>query len=75
MALTLVYGTLLVTATLYVTFAGADFGAGFWNLICVRDPASRRLIEASVTPVWESNHVWLIFILVVLWTGFSEAFA
>ena len=75
MALTLVYGTLLVTATLYVTFAGADFGAGFWNLICVRDPASRRLIEASVTPVWESNHVWLIFGLVLFFTGFPSASA
>jgi cytochrome bd ubiquinol oxidase subunit II len=73
MAVTLVYGALLVTATLYVTFGGADFGAGFWNLLSARDPASRRLIEESVTPVWESNHVWLIFGLVLFFTGFPQA--
>lgn len=75
MALTLVYGALLVTATLYVTFGGADFGAGFWNLLSARDPASRRLIDASVTPVWESNHVWLVFGLVLFFTAFPSASA
>ncbi|WP_127502392.1 cytochrome d ubiquinol oxidase subunit II [Actinoplanes solisilvae] len=75
MAVTLVYGALLVTATLYVTFGGADFGAGFWNLLSARDPASRKLIDESVTPVWESNHVWLVFGLVLFFTGFPAASA
>jgi cytochrome d ubiquinol oxidase subunit II len=65
-------------ATLYAVFGGADFGAGFWDLIAgnaERGKRPRTLIERSLTPVWEANHVWLIFILVVLWTAFPEAFA
>jgi cytochrome bd ubiquinol oxidase subunit II len=64
-------------ATLYALFGGADFGAGFWDLIAGDAEQGRRprsLIERSLTPVWEANHVWLIFILVVLWTAFPEAF-
>ncbi|GAA2601140.1 cytochrome d ubiquinol oxidase subunit II [Winogradskya consettensis] len=75
MTATLVAVALLVTATLYVTFGGADFGAGFWNLLAARDPGARRLIAASVTPVWESNHVWLVFGLVLFFTGFPAASA
>ena len=65
-------------ATLYALFGGADFGAGFWDLIAgdaEKGKRPRALIERSLTPVWEANHVWLIFILVVLWTAFPEAFA
>lgn len=65
-------------ATLYAVFGGADFGAGFWDLIAggaEKGERPRALIERSLTPVWEANHVWLIFILVVLWTSFPEAFA
>jgi cytochrome d ubiquinol oxidase subunit II len=64
-------------ATLYAVFGGADFGAGLWDLIAGDAAKGRRpraLIERSLTPVWEANHVWLIFILVVLWTAFPEAF-
>jgi cytochrome d ubiquinol oxidase subunit II len=64
-------------ATLYALFGGADFGAGLWDLIAgdaERGERPRALIERSLTPVWEANHVWLIFILVVLWTAFPEAF-
>ncbi len=64
-------------ATLYAVFGGADFGAGFWDLIAggaEKGARPRALIERSLTPVWEANHVWLIFILVVLWTAFPEAF-
>src|SRR5690349_5097458 len=62
----------------YAIFAGADFGAGFWDLIAggaERGERPRALVDHSIGPVWEANHVWLIFALVVLWTGFSEAFA
>ncbi|HXR31692.1 MAG TPA: cytochrome d ubiquinol oxidase subunit II [Solirubrobacterales bacterium] len=64
-------------ATLYAVFGGADFGAGFWDLSAggaEKGERPRALIERSLTPVWEANHVWLIFILVVLWTAFPEAF-
>jgi cytochrome bd ubiquinol oxidase subunit II len=68
---------LWVGATCYALFGGADFGAGFWDLIAgdaERGERPRALIQRSLTPVWEANHVWLIFILVVLWTAFPEAF-
>ena len=64
-------------ATLYAVFGGADFGAGFWSLVSgsgERGARARRLIDRAIGPVWEANHVWLIFILVVLWTAFSPAF-
>ena len=68
---------LWVGATLYAVFGGADFGGGFWDLIAgdaEKGERPRALIQRSLTPVWEANHVWLIFILVVLWTAFPEAF-
>lgn len=64
-------------ATLYAVFGGADFGGGFWDLIAgdaKKGERPRARIQRSLTPVWEANHVWLIFILVVLWTAFPEAF-
>src|SRR5215467_14575477 len=64
--------------TAYALFAGADFGAGFWDLIAggaQRGERPRALIDHSIGPVWEANHVWLIFTLVIMWTAFSEAFA
>ena len=75
-----VFVILCAGATLYATFGGADFGAGVWQLLASREaPARRERIDARVAhslgPVWEANHVWLIFTLVVLWTGFPEAFA
>jgi cytochrome d ubiquinol oxidase subunit II len=64
--------------TIYAVFGGADFGAGFWDLVAGGEQRGRRpraLIDAAIAPVWEANHVWLIFSLVVLWTGFPRAFA
>jgi cytochrome bd ubiquinol oxidase subunit II len=75
---TIVAIAMFVGVTLYALFAGADFGGGFWDLLAgdaERGAAPRDLIERSVGPVWEANHVWLIFVLVVLWTGFPHAFA
>jgi cytochrome bd ubiquinol oxidase subunit II len=63
--------------TAYVVFGGADFGAGFWSLVAGggdRGRRARELIDWAIGPVWEANHVWLIFVLVVLWTAFSAAF-
>lgn len=62
---------------LYAVFGGADFGSGFWDLTAggaERGGPVRRLVDHSIGPVWEANHVWLIFILVYLWTGFPRAF-
>jgi cytochrome d ubiquinol oxidase subunit II len=69
---------LWVGATAYALFGGADFGGGFWDLVAggaERGERPRGLIQRSLTPVWEANHVWLIFILVVLWTAFPPAFS
>jgi cytochrome d ubiquinol oxidase subunit II len=74
---TVVAAVLFTGVLLYALFGGADFGAGFWDLTAggvERGRAPRALIDASVGPVWEANHVWLIFILVVLWTSFPPAF-
>jgi cytochrome d ubiquinol oxidase subunit II len=69
---------LWVGATFYALFGGADFGGGFWDLIAggpERGERPRDVIQRSLTPVWEANHVWLIFVLVVLWTAFPPAFS
>src|SRR3954462_7414480 len=69
---------LLLAALAYAVFAGADFGAGLWDLSAggaERGERPRAAIDASIGPVWEANHVWLIFIFVVLWTSFPEAYA
>ena len=66
-----------IAVTCYALFGGADFGAGFWDLVAGparRGDKQRRLIEHSIGPVWEANHVWLIFVLVVMWTGFPGLF-
>src|SRR3984957_19904116 len=69
---------LLASVTLYAVFGGADFGAGLWDLLAgttARGRAPRNLIDESITPVWEANHVWLVFDLVIFWTAFPRAFA
>ena len=68
---------LLAGVTMYAVFGGADFGAGLWSLLAgggERGRRPRQMIDSAIGPVWEANHVWLIFVLVVLWTGFSPAF-
>jgi cytochrome d ubiquinol oxidase subunit II len=68
---------LMVGIVAYALFAGADFGAGFWDLFAggaERGRKPRAVAQHAIGPVWEANHVWLIFCLVVLWTAFSEAF-
>jgi cytochrome d ubiquinol oxidase subunit II len=72
-----VAGVMVFGITLYAWSGIADFGAGFWDLTAGGGRQGRRvrsLIDEVVTPVWEANHVWLIFILVFFWTGFGKAF-
>jgi cytochrome bd ubiquinol oxidase subunit II len=69
---------LFVGVVAYAVLGGADYGAGFWDLTAGgaehgREP--RHLVDQSLAPVWEANHVWLVFCLVMLWTGFPVAFA
>lgn len=69
---------LWIGVTLYAVFGGADFGAGFWALVAgtgERGRRARELVDWSIGAVWEANHVWLIFVLVVLWTSFPTAFS
>ena len=68
---------LLLGLTAYVVLGGADFGAGFWDLTAGgadRGARVRGMVKRSMAPVWEANHVWLIFVLVVFWTCFPQAF-
>ena len=67
-AANLVAGVIVIGITLYAWSGIADFGAGFWDLIAGGKAAAggaRALIDEVITPVWEANHVWLIYILVV----------
>src|SRR5215468_298197 len=61
----------------YAVLGSADFGAGLWDLTAggsARGGRVRGMIERSMAPVWEANHVWLIFVLVIVWTAFPVAF-
>ena len=61
----------------YAVLGGADFGAGFWDLTAGGDARGGRvrgMVQRSMSPVWEANHVWLIFVLVTVWTAFPVAF-
>lgn len=69
---------MFLAVTLYAVFAGADFGTGVWDLMAgnaTKGAPMRRLIDRALGPVWEANHVWLIFVLVLLWSGFPRPFA
>ena len=64
--------------TAYGVLGGADFGAGFWSLLAGRRDERGKPVRDhahhAIGPVWEANHVWLIFVLVVCWTGYPTAF-
>ncbi len=69
---------ILIGITAYVVLAGADFGAGFWTLVPggghTSPAAIRDHARHAMGPVWEANHVWLVFVLVVCWTAYPVAF-
>lgn len=73
-----VAAVMFAAVTLYAVFAGADFGTGLWDILAgnaKKGAPMRRLIDRALGPVWEANHVWLIFVLVLLWSGFPRPFA
>jgi cytochrome d ubiquinol oxidase subunit II len=72
-----VFALLLIALILYAVLGGADFGAGVWefNTALQASERERTLLYRAIGPVWEANHVWLIFALVVLQTAFPRAFS
>lgn len=77
MIVDLVSALFWLVVTAYALTGGADFGGGTWDLLAGGDrrgAEARALIDRSIAPVWEANHVWLVIVLVVLWTGFPPAF-
>ena len=68
---------ILLSLILYALMGGADFGGGMWNLLAVgpRAARQRKAIAEAIGPIWEANHVWLILVVVLLFTGFPSGFA
>jgi cytochrome bd ubiquinol oxidase subunit II len=77
MTATVVAWVLVLAVAAYACGGGVDYGAGFWDLFAggaERGERPRRLIDHAIAPVWEVNNVWLVFVLVVMWTGFPIYF-
>lgn len=70
-------GFILAALTFYALMGGADYGGGVWDLFAtgVRAKQQRELIAEAIGPIWEANHVWLILVIVILFTAFPSAFA
>jgi len=70
-------GVLLAALVIYSLLGGADYGAGFWDLMCSgpRRQDQRDLIARAIQPVWETNHIWLILVVVLTFSGFPIAFS
>jgi cytochrome d ubiquinol oxidase subunit II len=68
---------MVVALVIYVLLAGADYGAGLWDLFSSGPSRKQQqeLIAKAIQPIWEANHVWLVLILVLLFSGFPPAFA
>ena len=68
---------ILAALVIYALSGGADYGGGMWDLLArgPRAPRQRAAIEHAIGPIWEANHVWLILVIVVLFTAFPPAFA
>jgi cytochrome bd ubiquinol oxidase subunit II len=74
---TLLAVVMFASLVAYAVLAGADFGAGIWDLLSYgpRRDAHRAALAKAIGPVWEANHVWLIFVVVLLFTCFPSAYA
>jgi cytochrome d ubiquinol oxidase subunit II len=73
----IIAGILVLGLNAYVLTGGADFGGGVWDLLASgpRRDEQRALISHAIGPIWEANHVWLILVVVMLFTAFPAAFA
>jgi cytochrome d ubiquinol oxidase subunit II len=74
---TIIAGVMVGSLVLYALLGGADYGGGVWDLFAFgrRAREQRALIAEAISPVWEANHVWLILVIVILFTAFPPAFA
>ena len=74
---TIIAGVMIASLVLYALLGGADYGGGVWDLFAFgrRAREQRALIAEAISPVWEANHVWLILLVVILFTAFPPAFA
>ena len=68
---------MLLSLILYALLGGADFGGGMWDLLACgpRAEQQRKVIAEAIGPIWEANHVWLILVIVLLFSAFPPAFA
>jgi cytochrome d ubiquinol oxidase subunit II len=76
---TIVAGIMLISLNAYVLLGGADFGGGVWDLLATGSPArraaQRELVAHALGPIWEANHVWLVLVVVLLFTAFPPVFS
>jgi len=74
---TIIAGVMIASLVLYALLGGADYGGGVWDLFAFgrRPREQRALIAEAISPVWEANHVWLMLVIVILFTAFPPAFA
>lgn len=74
---TIIAGVMIASLVLYALLGGADYGGGVWDLFAFgrRAREQRALIAEAIGPVWEANHVWLILVIVILFTAFPPAFS
>jgi cytochrome bd ubiquinol oxidase subunit II len=74
---TVIAGIMLISLILYGVMGGADYGGGMWDLLAsgVRGQRQRHAIAESIAPIWEANHVWLILVVVLLFSAFPRAFS
>jgi cytochrome d ubiquinol oxidase subunit II len=74
----MVAAALFAGVVAYGVLGGADFGSGFYDATAggsTRGAELRTMVDHSIGPVWEANHVWLVYVLVTWWTGFPLTFA
>jgi cytochrome bd ubiquinol oxidase subunit II len=74
---TIIAGIMLISLVLYGVTGGADYGGGMWDLLAsgVRAPRQRHAIAEAIAPIWEANHVWLILVIVLLFSAFPRAYS
>jgi cytochrome bd ubiquinol oxidase subunit II len=74
---TLIAAVMLASLILYALMGGADYGGGMWDLLASgpRAQRQRHAIVEAIAPIWEANHVWLILVIVLLFTAFPNAFS
>src|SRR5579862_9383402 len=68
---------ILLSLILYALMGGADFGGGMWDLLATgpRAKLQRKAVAEAIGPIWEANHVWLILVIVLLFTGFPRGYS